>query len=547
MYKWLNANSRQFLAKDYLENGQSPEQRIEIVFNTAEKILNKKGYASKAMDYFSRGWFSLSTPIWVNFGNDRGLPISCFGSYIEDDSASICYTQSEISMMSKHGGGTAAKFNLRGRGFPIKGGRNGKTGGAVHFMQCFNTNINVFSQGATRRGSFAAYLDIDHPDIMEFLTIKSEASIIHDISFGVCIRDYWLKEMVDGDKQKRKVWAKVLECRNNHGYPYLIFLDNVNRNTVDVYKDLKMWISHSNLCTEIFLPTNLLESFVCDLLSLNLLYYDEWKDTDLYYIVVCLLDAVMTEFINKAKNFPFMTRAVRFAERHRALGVGRLGWHSLLQSKMIPFESMEAKLLNTEIAKTMKAGLWAASAEMAKEYGEPVLLKGYGRRHTTLTADAPTTSSAFILEQASPSNEPFTSNYSVDDLAKGKFSFKNPKLEALLEKKDKNTTEVWMSILKNNGSVQHLDFLNKQEKDVFKTFIEISPMEIIVQASQRQKYIDQGQSINLMLDPNVSVKDKNTLTLKAWELGLNSLYYQKNVNAAQQLTNSILSCTSCEG
>jgi ribonucleoside-diphosphate reductase alpha chain len=254
----------------------------------------------------------------------------------------------------------------------------------------------------------------------------------------------------------------------------------------------------------------------------------------------------MTEFINKTETMKFMAHPRNFAINQRALGIGVLGWHTYLQSKMISFESMEAKLVNTKIWKTIRSKSDAASEEMAKLFGEPPLLKGYGRRNVTTLAVAPTTSSSFILGQASPSVEPLNSNYFVKDLAKGKFTYKNPYLEKLLEEKSKNTEGVWKSILVKGGSVQHLEFLTQEEKNVFKTFGEISQKEIVIQAAARQKYIDQGQSLNLMIPPNTKPKDVNDLLIFAWENGIKSLYYQRSANPAQELARSILTCSSCE-
>jgi ribonucleoside-diphosphate reductase alpha chain len=390
-YRWLTDLSRIFLERDYLVEGQSVDERVTEICNAAEKILKKQGFAKRFQDNFKKGWYSFSTPIWTNFGNDRGLPISCFGSYISDSMDSIAFTWAEVAMMTKHGGGTSGYFgNLRPRGSKIK--QNGESSGSVHFMQAFDNLINVVSQGRTRRGNFAAYLPIDHADILEFLQLRHEGCPIQDLSFGVCVPDYWMQEMIDGDADKRKVWAKVLESRSNLGYPYIIFIDNANNNTVDCYKDKGIKITHSNLCSEILLPDNEEESFVCDLSSMNILHYDEWKDTDAVELMTYFLDAVMTEFIDKAKEIKFMERTVRFAERHRALGIGWLGWHSYLQSKMIPWESMEAKLINTQVAKNIKEKAYAASAKLAQEYGEPEVCKGYGRRNTTLMAIAPTKS-----------------------------------------------------------------------------------------------------------------------------------------------------------
>ena len=544
-YRWLTEMSQVFLERDYLVDGQTVDQRVDEICNTAEKLLNKPGFAAKFKENFQKGWYSLSTPIWTNFGNERGMPISCFGSSISDSMESIAYTWAEVAMMTKYGGGTSATFgNLRPRGASIRD--NGESSGAVHFMQAFENLIQIVSQGSTRRGNFAAYLPIDHADIMEFLQIRTEGFPIQDLSFGVCVPDYWMEEMINGDADKRKVWAKVLEMRANFGYPYISFIDNANNNTADCYKEKELKITHSNLCNEIYLPDNEEESFVCDLSSMNILYYDEWKDTDAVELLVYLLDAVMTEFIEKAKKIKFMERAVKFAERHRALGVGWLGWHSYLQSKMIPWESMEAKFHNTQIAKNIKEAAYKASAKLAEEYGEPEVCKGYGRRNTTLLAIAPTKSSAFILGQVSEGIEPHRTNYYIKDLQKGKFTIKNAELEKLLKAKGHDTEEVWKSILMDGGSVRHLECLTKEEKNVFKTFAEISPKEIVIQAAQRQKYIDQGQSLNLMIHPSVPTKDVNALIIEGWKMGIKGLYYQISVNAAQSFARSILECTNCE-
>jgi ribonucleoside-diphosphate reductase alpha chain len=544
-YRWLTPESQIFLERDYLLAGQTLDQRVDIICAEAERRLGIKDFAKKFKENIQKGWYSLSTPVWTNYATNRGLPISCFGSFVDDNMESILHNIAEVGMMTKMGGGTSAYFGkLRPRGSEIKD--NGQSAGSVHQMQLFDKLITVVSQGKTRRGNFAAYLDIDHEDIMEFLTIRGEGSPIQDLSFGVCVPSQWLKEMKEGDAQKRKVWAKVLQIRAEFGYPYIQFTDNANNNTVDVYKDKNKKIYASNLCSEIMLPSNEEESFVCCLSSMNLLHFDEWYETDAVKMMVYFLDTVMEEFIEKASKIKFMERAVNFAKNHRALGLGRLGWHSYLQSKMIPFESLEAKLYNVKIAKFIKEQSYEASAELAQMFGEPEMLKGYGRRNTTLNADAPTKSSAFILGQVSESNEPAKANYYIKDLAKIKFTVKNPYLEALLIEKDKNTQDVWNSILMNAGSVQHLDFLSDHEKLVFKTFAEISQREVIIQASQRQKYIDQGQSLNLMVHPSIPTKDVNSLMLEAEELGIKALYYQYSVNAAQAFTRDILNCASCE-
>lgn len=542
---WLNKDSRKFLERGYLLEGESPEDRIKSISDSAERYLNIQGFSDKFYDYMAKGFYSLSSPIWSNFGRDRGMPISCFGSYVPDTMYDILHKLSEVGMMTKAGGGTSGYFgDLRGRGAVIASG--GTSTGSVHFMELYDKLMSVVSQGNVRRGSFAAYLPVDHPDIEEFLKIKSEGNAIQDISIGVCITDEWMKSMLDGDKSKRKVWGDIIRKRFESGYPYIFFTDNVNNQAPQVYKDKGMKIHHSNLCSEIMLPNSKEESFVCDLSSLNLEKWDEWKDTDAVETLVYFLDAVMTEFINKTAKDEFMKAPRRFAMDHRALGVGVLGWHSLLQKKMIGFESMEAKFLNSTIWQTIRKKADAATQELANLFGEPYLLEGYGRRNTTTLAIAPTTSSSFILGQVSPSIEPLNSNYFVKDLAKGKFTYRNPYLKDLLKSKDKDDDDTWKSILVKGGSVQHLDFLTQEEKDVFKTFGEISQKEVIIQAAQRQKYIDQGQSLNLMIPPTTKPKEVNELMCFAWEQGIKSLYYQRSANPAQELARSIMTCKSCE-
>lgn len=299
-------------------------------------------------------------------------------------------------------------------------------------------------------------------------------------------------------------------------------------------------------CMEISLPSSADESFVCCLMAMNLLHYDQWKDTDAVKTAVYFLDAVMSEFIEKAKVIPKMEKAVRFAERHRALGLGVLGWHSYLQSKMIPFDGFEAMMKNAEIFKHIREESYQGSKELAELLGEPELLKGYGRRNTTLMAVAPTKSSSFILGQVSQGVEPIKANLFIKDTAKVKTVFKNPFLEKLLAERDKDTPEVWESINKAGGSVAHLDFLTPREKDVFKTFEEINQMSIIQQAAQRQQFIDQGQSINLSIHPDTPLKDINALYLQAMELGVKGIYYQFSKSAAQSFNRELLQCSSCE-
>lgn len=544
-FNWLNEDSRTFLSRGYLREGVDAEERIREIAEAAEKILKKEGFADKFYDYMMKGYYSLSSPVWSNFGLDRGLPISCNGVRVDDSIESILQKIAEVGMQTKLGAGTSGVFsNLRPRGSKIKTG--GKADGPVHYLRMFDTTTNVISQGSVRRGAFAAYLDVSHPDIMEFLEIREPGNAIQDISLGVTISDDWFQAMIDGDKEKRTVWARILRKRKESGYPYLFFTDTVNNNKPQVLKDKDIPILASNLCSEIALPSSDIWTFVCNLASMNLVTADEWIETDAVEIMTWFLDAVMSEYIEKTKNNKFMKSAHDFAVHWRALGLGQLGWHSYLQSKMIPFESFEAQMLAAKISKFIDERSLAASKEMAKELGEPEGMKGYGERNLTRCAIAPTTSSSFILGQVSPSIEPLASNYFVKDLAKGSFTYKNPYLVEVLEAHGKNDDETWREILMRKGSVQHLDFLTQKEKDVFKTFSEISPLTIVQQASARQRYIDQSQSLNLMIPPDAPPKDVNALIIEGWKLGVKTFYYQRSSNPAQELVRDIMTCASCE-
>ncbi|MDA8686480.1 ribonucleoside-diphosphate reductase subunit alpha [Robiginitalea sp.] len=555
-FEWLTENSRKFLASGYLTEGVTAEERIWEIAQRAEDILGIPGYADKFYRYMGEGYFSLASPVWSNFGKRRGLPISCFGSHIDDDMGNILYTQSEVGMMSKLGGGTSGYFGkIRHRGAAVK--NNGYASGAVHIMQLFDRMVDVVSQGSVRRGRFSPYLPVEHNDIHEFLEIGTEGNSIQQLTHGVTVTDAWMEAMIEGDQEKRSIWAKVLQRRGEMGYPYIFFRDHANNGAPEVYREKNLQIHASNLCTEIMLPSNDEWSFVCVLSSVNLLHYDKWKNTDAVETMVYFLDAVLSEFIGKLESyrdsedredrqtFLFMERAYNFAKSNRALGLGVLGWHSLLQSKMLPFDSQGAYDLNSEVFRVLKERSYKASAELADRFGEPEVLKGYGRRNTTLNAIAPTTSSAFILGQVSQGIEPIWSNVYVKDIAKIKTTIKNPYLEKLLEEKGRNTQDVWLSIRDNDGSVQHLDFLTEHEKDVFRTYAEIDQLAIIYQAANRQNHIDQGQSINILVHPDMPVKEINQIHVTAWKLGLKSLYYQHSMNAAQKFRQK-KECVSCE-
>ena len=396
------------------------------------------------------------------------------------------------------------------------------------------------------------------------MEIGTEGFPIQDLTHAVTVTDEFMKEMIEGDEDKRAIWAKVIQRRGEIGYPYIMFSDTMNNKSPEVYRDKGAKIYNSNLCSEIALHNSEEESFVCVLSSMNVLHYDEWKDTDAVEVMTYFLDAVVTEFLMKIEDlrdngtiegkraFWYLEKAYNFAKRQRALGLGVLGWHSLLQSKGLSFDTKETAKLNVEVFKLIKEKSYSASAELAEKFGEPEYLEGYGRRNVTLNAIAPTTSSAFILGQVSQSIEPIWSNCYVKDVAKLKVTIKNPILAELLKELGKDDRETWNSIKKNDGSVQHLDFLTDEQKNIFRTFAEINQASIINQAAIRQDYIDQSQSLNLMISPDMPTRDVNKLLIDAWKLGVKTLYYQHSMNSAQafarkKLNLNDLQCVACEG
>jgi ribonucleoside-diphosphate reductase alpha chain len=536
-YYWLNDESRKFLSRGYLK-GETPEQRIKDISNHAEKILGIKDFAEKFESYMSKGYYSLSTPVWCNFGKEKALPISCYGSDVDDTMDSILNAGREIGMMSKYGGGTSIYLgNIRPRGTSISVG--GTADGPIHYAKIYDTIIDTCKQSEARRGACAVYLPVEHKDILDFLDIGTEGNPIQNLQYGITVTDNWMNSMKEGDSDKRKIWAKIIQRRSEFGFPYIMFKDNSNNNSP--YKKLGLDIKASNLCSEIQLPQDTYNSFVCCLGSINLLHWDEIKNTDAIEIYTIFLNAVIEDFIKKAENLPGMKRAWRFAKEHRAIGLGVLGYHSYLQSKLIAFEDLKAKQINHEIFKTLKEKSDSASKWCHDSLGYKSIRENFA--NTTLVAIAPTKSSSFILGQVSMGIEPIKSNYFIKDLAKSKSVYKNPFLEKELEKYDLNNLDIWKSILDNDGSCQHLDF---PTKEVFKSFIEISPKELVLQAAQRQKFIDQSQSLNLMIHPSVSAKDINQLYIYAWEEGIKTLYYQFSQSAAQSFSRNINECVACE-
>ena len=733
---WLNDESKQMLNRGYLLRGENVLDAVHrICWAAAKKFSGTIIDVTIAYKHFVRnillGWQSYSSPIWSNMGVSRGLPISCFGIYAGDSIESITDKLGEVINQTKLGGGTSGYFGeLRGRGAPVK--NNGESSGAVSFLNLFDTTMTVVSQGGIRRGNFAAYLDIDHPDIEEFIKIKDIGNSIQNLFYGVNIPDWWMNDMVYGkDIKKRELWIKILKSRQEKGLPYILFSDTINENKPQIYKELNEVIHASNLCftgdtvvaiadgtngktikelaelsqgkikfpvycatdklqknkigktnggiinnynwkteiknavafktgtkkvieitlsngdkfkctpdhelalknggyieaqnslnselesfftfteknnnlkglyvidiqdageedvydltvednhnfyiitstederyencqgilvhncTEIALPSNVNESFVCCLSSMNLELYDEWKDSDAIYWAILFLDCVMTEFIDKTEDIKYLKQSHNFAKRHRALGLGVMGYHSYLQKNMLSFDDWETKRFNAKVFKQLYSEAKEASIELAEIFSPAPIFNELKNkkdmedvvtvmRNTTLIAIAPTTSSSSILNQVSPGIEPYSSNYFKAGLAKGNFMRSNKYLKKLLIEKDKDNEEVWRSIMLAHGSVQHLDFLNEHEKNVFKTFKEISPAELISQAAQRQQYIDQMQSLNLLIPSQMNIKDVNKLYIQAWESKVKSLYYQRSSSVSKELMTNFVTCNACE-
>jgi len=535
---WMTQEAVDTLSRGYLWNAETPKGMYERVANHAAKLLNYPEIAEDIYEVLWRGFLGLATPVASNFGTSRGLPISCYSNHISDSVPSIYSHLKESAALSQHGGGVGTYFgDIRPAGAPISSG--GKSTGVVPWMRQFDQCASVVSQGGVRRGSFALYLPIDHPDLPEVLRSKDHSQgdprDFIDSNIAVTITDEWVESLLAGDRDKQKIFGEVLKSRMVSGSPYIIFIDNANKANPDCYTQRGLSVKLSNLCSEIFLHTDENHTFVCVLSSINLSRWEEWKDwkgsktgKSVPELAVYLLDAVVEEFCHKAERLTSMGRAVRFARKSRALGLGTMGLHALYQSKNLPFASPEAQKLNAEVHKFIKEKARKASCEMASTYGEPEWCQGTGLRHTHLMAIAPTKSNSVICGAGSEGIEPIDANYYVAKQAKGTFVRKNKYLVEHLEKINRNTDETWESIMEFRGSVQHLRFLDDHTKEVFKTAREIDQFEIIRQASDRQKYVCQGQSINLYVDPEASPEYLFKLHLSAWKGGLKSLYYLKS-------------------
>jgi ribonucleoside-diphosphate reductase alpha chain len=548
---WLTDIGYATLCNGYLLDQETPKQMYRRVAKAAASYYKKEKYEDKFFNMIWNNWLCIASPIAANMGNSRGLPISCNSIHVADNLDNIFMKNHEFAMLSKNGAGIGIFLgDLRKRGTSIKG--NGKAEGVIPWIKIFDTSTIVVSQGNTRRGASAVYLPIDHGDIEEFLNIRRPTGDINrrclNVNHGVCISDEWMKALIAGDTNNRKIWSELLKNRVETGEPYIFFTDNVNKNNPECYVKNNLTVKTSNICSEITLHTDPDHTFVCCLSSLNLVRYDEWKDTDTVQLTVKFLDAVLQEYIDKTENMPGFEAARRSAIKGRAIGIGVLGWHTLLQEKGLPFDSFETMQLNAEIFRNIKQKAEEETANLAKELGEPEWCKGFNRRNSHCLAIAPTVSNSTISGGYSAGIEPWAANVFSQKSAKGTFIRKNKTLEKLLETKGKNTPETWQSINEQSGSVQHLSFLSKEEKEVYLTAREINQHTIIKLAVQRQKWIDQAQSVNLFFASNASPKYIHEVHLAAWKEGLKTLYYLRSegVLKGDLASRSSDECKACE-
>lgn len=574
------ANTEEYvktITNGYLINNETPKEAYKRVCRAVTNRLNQtKAFEDKLFSYIWNNWLCLATPVLANTGTDRGLPISCFGVDVGDSIQDIGMKNLEMMLLAKHGGGVGIGMNmLRPAGSPIANS-NGTTDGVVPFCKIYDSTILATSQGNVRRGAASVNLNIEHDDFWEWIEIREPKGDVNrqclNMHQCVVVSDKFMRKLEEGDQESRRRWAKVLQKRKATGEPYVMFRGNVNKANPEMYKKNGLKVFMTNICSEIALYTDESHSFVCCLSSLNLAKYDEWKDTDLVYTATMFLDGVLEEFIQKAKNMRGFENSVRSAEKGRALGLGVLGWHTYLQQKGMSFEGLPAQMHTRSIFSHIKLESERASRDMARIYGEPLWCRGFGMRNTHLRAVAPTVSNSKLSGNVSAGIEPWAANVFTEQSAKGTFIRKNPELEKTLRKIGMNTKEVWDKILEDGGSVQGLDFLDnyvlvngeikhiddprystalvESVKDVYKTFKEINQMEIIKQASIRQRYVDQSVSLNLAFPTEASPKWINQVHMEAWNQGIKTLYYMRTESVlrgdiAARATDP--SCLSCDG
>jgi len=512
----------------------------------AKTFADDQAHAQRLYDYASKLWFMFSTPVLSNGGTTRGLPISCFLNYVDDSREGLADHYTENIWLSSMGGGIGGYWgDVRSQGMATSIGN--KTTGVIPFMHVVDSQMTAFHQGATRRGSYASYMDISHPEIIEFIEMrKPTGGDIHrknlNLHHGVNVSDKFMEAVTEGESwdlidphtkqtiktiDARTLWIKLLETRIATGEPYISFIDTVNEALPESQKKLGLKFNHSNLCSEITLPTAKDRTAVCCLSSVNLEYFDEWKDNPQFIEdIVRMLDNVLETFIKDAPDY--MWRAVNSARCERAIGLGAMGLHSYFQKRSISMDSPMAKSINDYTFKHIHNEAQAANKKLGAERGSPADMEGTGLRHSHVIAIAPNASSSVICGGTSPSIEPLRANAFSQKTLSGTFLMKNKYLEKVLLKYDRNNKEVWKSIVTNGGSVQHLSFLSDADKEVFKTAIEMNQRWLIDLAADRQKYICQSQSLNLFLPPDVDTKTLHGIHLRAWKNKVKTLYYMRS-------------------
>ena len=559
---------RKTITGGYLLLGESPRDAYQRVANSVARRLYKPELAEKFFEYIWKGWLCLASPVLSNTGTDRGLPISCFGIDVADSINDIGQKNLEMMLLAKHGGGVGIGINMiRPAGAKITG--NGTSDGVVPFCKIYDSTILATNQGSVRRGAASVNLNIEHPDFDEWLEIREPKGDVNRQSLNLhqcaVVGDKFMRKLESGNQEARSRWSKLLQKRKATGEPYILFKGNTNKANPDAYKSNSLKVHMTNICSEITLHTDESHSFVCCLSSVNLAKYDEWKNTNLIYDATWFLDGVMEEFIQKAKNMKGFENAIRSAEKGRAVGLGVLGWHTLLQQKGIAFEGLLAQFKTREIFSKIKIESERASRKLAEIYGEPLWCVGTGMRNTHLRSVAPTVSNSKLSGNISPGIEPWAANVFTEQSAKGTFIRKNNELKKVFKKIGIDTKEIWDKILEDGGSVQgikeldgwfydHLGRLTQEDgepvKNVFKTFKEINQLELVGQAGIRQDYIDQSVSLNLAFPSEAEPRWINQVHFEAWKRGIKTLYYMRTESvlrgdiAAKAMDPS---CISCDG
>jgi len=557
--EWMNEIGLSMISKGYLLPDEDVFDAFKRVSRAAAKRLKRKDLQPYFYEAMVKNWLCLASPVLSNLGTERGMPISCFGIDTDDSIEGIALANSELMRLSSQGGGVGIGVSrIRGRGKQIKD--NGVSEGVVPWVKIYDSTILATNQGSVRRGAASVNLHISHPDIEEFLMIRRPKGDVNrqclNMHQCVVIDDEFMNKVENKDPKSIKLWGEILKTRLETGEPYIMFEDNVNNANPEAYKKNNLHVSMTNICSEISLYTDELHSFICCLSSLNLARWEEWNEykfengMTLPELTCWFLEGVLQEFIDRSKNIRFMENTYRSASKGRAIGIGVLGWHTFLQEKGIPFAGLQANSYTRLMFDFIEKEALKASRDQAKLYGEPEWCKGTGLRHTHHLAIAPTVSNAHISGGVSPSIEPIPANVYNLKTAKGTFIKKNPTLERLLESKGYNIDSVWDQIAKDKGSVLGLPdyILTDEEKEVFLTFKEINPYEIVRQNGIRQKHVDQAISLNLTFDPSDSPKYISDVHKLAWKEGIKTLYYMRSESILRgDNISRDDNCVACEG